>query len=183
VPLVTLVTPRLILRPPARTDAAAIFEGYATDPEVSRFVHWSPHKSIRDTLTFLEQFIEGGRGPSEYPWVITLAERGAVIGAIQLRVTPPRAEFGYNLSAEYWNRGLGTEAARAVVGYACDLGGIERVQAFCHVDNQASRRVLEKAGLRQEARLRRYMLFPNLEPRAQDVCLFAVTTDEWHASA
>ena len=60
-----------------------------------------------------------------------------------------------------------------MISFAIALPGIERVQAVCHVANQASARVLEKAGMLCEGTLRRYTVFPNLGPHAQDVHLYA----------
>jgi len=174
----TLSSERLILRPPCLGDAAAIYEGYARDPEVARFVIWKPHRSIADTLEFLQHFVALVDGDDSYPWVMTLAADGTVMGAMHLRVHPPWAELGFNIARPYWNRGFGTEAVVAVIAFGLALPGIERVQATCHVQNVASARVLEKAGMRKEGLLRRYLVFPNLGKRAQDVFLYAVTPDD-----
>lgn len=171
-----LRTRRLVLRPPQLDDAPAIYAGYATDPEVARWVIWVPHTSLDDTHRFLAQYIASGDQADAYPWVISLGADGALIGAMHLRRDGPRAELGFNLARPYWSRGYGTEAVDAVVTFAFTLQGIERVQALCHVDNHASARVLEKAGMRYEGTLRRYMIFPNLGPEAQDVRLYARTT-------
>jgi RimJ/RimL family protein N-acetyltransferase len=173
VPHATLHTRRLVVRPPIPDDADAIYRGYATDPEVTRWVIWTPHASIDETHAFVATFIAAGRQEQSYPWVITLAHDGMLIGAAHLRLHPPRAEVGFNIARPYWNRGLGTEAAEAVISFAIALPGIERVQAVCHVANQASARVLEKAGMQHEGTLRRYMVFPNLGTHAQDVHLYA----------
>jgi RimJ/RimL family protein N-acetyltransferase len=175
VPLNSLTTRRLVLRPPRREDAVAIYDGYARDPEVARYVCWTPHHSIDETHQFLEHFCSHS-AEDGYPWVITLAADGTLIGAMHLRVTPPRAEFGFNIAREYWSQGYGTEAATAVVEFGLSLPGIVRLQACCHVDNRASARALEKAGMEREARLRQYMTFPNLSDDAQDVFLYVKTT-------
>ncbi len=174
-PLHTLRTDRLVLRPPQADDAAAIYDGYATDPEVARWVMWSPHAAIDDTHAFLATFIASGQQERSYPWVITLAGAGTLIGAMHLNVDAPRAELGFNIARAHWNRGYATEAVRAAVAFAFTLPGIERVQAICHVDNAASARVLEKAGMRCEGVLRRYMVFPNVSADAQDVRMYART--------
>ena len=166
-----------MLRPPMPDDADAIYRGYATDPEVTRWVIWTPHASIDETQAFLATFIATGRQEQSYPWVITLAHEGTLIGAMHLRLDPPRADLGFNIARSYWNRGLGTEACEAVISFASELPGIERVQAVCHVANRASARVLEKAGMQREGTLRRYMVFPNLGPHAQDVHLYALVTE------
>ncbi len=176
-PLTTLHTSRLILRPPVLEDANAIFVGYATDPEVARYVIWTPHQSIDQTIQFVQQFLESGREDGSYPWIITLRV-GTIVGAMHLRVTPPRAELGFNIARAHWNQGYGTEAVRKVVAFALGLPGIQRVQAMCHVENGASARVLEKGGMRREGVLRQYMSFPNIGGGGQDVMLFAAVAGD-----
>jgi RimJ/RimL family protein N-acetyltransferase len=50
---------------------------------------------------------------------------------------------------------------------------IWRIQAFCDVENRASARVLEKAGLTFEGTLRRYMVLPNLSDAPRDMLCYA----------
>lgn len=175
-PLTTLTSARLTLRPPQRVDAETIFTGYATDPAVARFVVWTPHQSIAETEAFLAHFLEHGAEDDNYPWVITRTADAVLLGAVHLRVEPPRAELGFNLAREHWGRGYGTEVVQTVMAFGFGHAGVHRVQAVCHVDNAASARVLEKAGMRREGRLHRYMLFPNLGTEPQDVYLYAATT-------
>ncbi len=88
----------------------------------------------------------------------------------------PRCELGFNIARDRWGRGYGTEAVRAAATFGLGLEGVRRVQATCHVDNTASARVLEKAGMTREGLLRRYLRFPNLGSEPQDVYLYAKTT-------
>jgi RimJ/RimL family protein N-acetyltransferase len=172
-PLATIATERLILRPPRREDAEAIYQAYATDPEVARYVIWKPHRSIEETVAFLDHFLEHAEGDG-YPWIMTLPG-GEIIGAVHLRVRVPWSEFGFNIAKRHWGRGYGTEAVRGVIGFGLALPAIYRVQAVCHVENGASARVMEKAGMVREGTLRRYMLFPNLGSEPQDVFMYATT--------
>jgi len=175
VPLTTLTTQRLTLRPPVVADAEAVFQGYAQDPEVARYVHWELHRSIDDTREFLGQFHADGERDDSYPWMIVRRGDERLIGGMHLRVALPRAEFGFNLERPVWGRGYATEAAKAVMAFAWEIPGVRRVQAMCHVENTASARVLEKAGLLCEARLERYALFPSFGAEPQDLFLYAVT--------
>ena len=59
-------------------------------------------------------------------------------------------EIGYRLHPDYWNRGLATEAARAVRDYAFEVMKLKRVISLIHPDNHASRRVTEKNGMTLE---------------------------------
>jgi len=59
-------------------------------------------------------------------------------------------EIGYRIDPAYWNRGLATEAARAVRDYAFSELRLPRVMSLIHPDNVASRRVAEKNGMTVE---------------------------------
>lgn len=65
------------------------------------------------------------------------------------------AEIGYWLAEPFWRRGVATEAVVAVTQYAIETHGFTRVFAVPFASNQASARVLEKAGYVLEGRLRR----------------------------
>jgi RimJ/RimL family protein N-acetyltransferase len=84
---------------------------------------------------------------------------GAAVGSIGfvLRTDVERvsAEIGYWLGEPFWSRGIATEALAAVTRHAIDAHALTRVYALPFARNAASCRVLEKAGYRLEARLRR----------------------------
>lgn len=171
----TLRTSRLILRPPETDDAEAIFDGYARDPEVVRFLFWSPHARIGETREFLRTAARAWDGERRFPWVILRrsAPEDGPIGMIELRVSGHAADVGYVLAREAWSRGYMTEALRAVVRAALGTSGLRRISAYCHVDNRASIRVMEKVGMRREGVLRKYAVFPNRDPEPADCVLFA----------
>jgi ribosomal-protein-alanine N-acetyltransferase len=83
---------------------------------------------------------------------------GAVLGAIGLRLEPEhgRAEIGYWIGVPYWRNGYATEATRALIAYAFDELGLNRVYAYHFIGNPASGRVLEKAGMRFEGTRRQH---------------------------
>lgn len=167
-------TERLTLRPPRRQDAPAVFARYARDPEVTRYLTWRTHESLAQSERFVDACVAAwgkGRGP----WVLTRTGDDSAIGMIDLRIEVCRAELGYVLARSEWGRGLMSEAAAAVVELALAEPGIYRAWAVCDVDNRASARVLEKAGMALEARLRRYAVHPNLGREPRDVLLFART--------
>ena len=173
-PPTSIVTPRLRLRVPSADDAASVFEAYAQDPEVTRFVSWSSHPSVDVTRKFLAEYCAPGwaRGDA-LNWLITLADGGHTAGMIELRVVGCRAEMGYVLARPHWGRGLMTEAARALADWALGEAQIHRVWAVVHLENLASQRVLEKVGMEREGVLRRWTVFANQGPTARDVWCYA----------
>jgi RimJ/RimL family protein N-acetyltransferase len=161
-------TPRLLLRKPELNDAAAIRDGYAHDPEVTRYLVWKPDQTPGEIRAFLETTLERWEKGAAYAWALTLKEDGRLIGMIDARVDGYMVNVGYVLGRAYWNRGYATEALAAVVGWTDGLEEIHRVWAVCSVDNPASARVMEKAGMTREGILRNWMVFPNIDGSPRD---------------
>ncbi len=162
-------TTRLTLRPPKPEDAEAIFRGYAQDPEVVRFMLWPAHDSIAQTREFIQVAIESWGSNLRFPWIITLAGGHDALGMIELRLEFGTGDVGFVLRRNQWGHGFATEALQAVLANAGSIPELHRIWAICHVDNRASARVLEKAGMIREERWDRYETFPNLSSEPQDV--------------
>lgn len=166
-----LDTPRLVLRPVCMNDAAAIFHGYAQDADVTRYLTWRPHRTIADTQGYLASCL---RAPQERTYAIEEKDGRALIGAFALRLfVPYRMEFGYVLARRSWGRGLMTEALAAATDWTLGQPGIWRIGAVCDVENLASARVMEKAGLVREGVLRRWIVHPNLSDAPRDSFSYA----------
>jgi RimJ/RimL family protein N-acetyltransferase len=156
-PTELLPTARLVLRRARLSDADDIFNNYATDPEVTRYLIWRPYQHKGDLSPFLQSLLDRWGTGEEYTWAITRPEEDRVIGMIACRVREHAADIGYVLSRNYWNRGYVTEAAKAIVDWAINLSFVYRVWAVCDVENKASARVLEKVGMQREGTLRPLM--------------------------
>jgi RimJ/RimL family protein N-acetyltransferase len=169
-------TDRLSFRRPHADDAAAIFERYANDAEVTRFLGWPRHRSVDETRAFLRfSDAQWKRWPAG-PYLILTRDTGALVGSTGFGFeTPSRAVTGYVLARDAWGFGYATEALQAMTTMAPRLG-IHRLYALCHPDHRASRRVLEKGGFEWEGVLRRHGEFPNLKPGVRaDVLCYART--------
>ena len=174
---VSIQTPRLLLRRHTADDAKPIFETYAQDPEVTRFMTWHPHRRVEDTHAFLEYCDRAWAARDAFPWVIVQREDGRLVGGIEARVDRHRVEFGYVIARAAWGRGYATEAARAIVRLALDAPGIQRVWAYVDCENVASARVLEKAGLTREGCLRKWYV-PSGFGVPRDVWSYAVVKEK-----
>ena len=170
----TFVTNRLRLRPPGLSDAGAIFNTYATDPEVTRYLMWQPHKRIEETITFLERCEHGWATGNDYPWAITSKESGELMGMVGLRIHEFKADVGYCLGRRFWGNGFVTEAATPIVSWALAQPELFRVWAMCDVDNAASARVLEKLGMKREGILRRSQMHPGVSNEPRDSYCYAI---------
>jgi [ribosomal protein S5]-alanine N-acetyltransferase len=169
-----LQTERLTLRPALSNDAQAIFDNYAGDPEVTRFLQWRPQTDIENIRAFLSACRSSAEAGKEFSWVLAETPHGAALGMISLRLeSSARAQIGYVLARPYWGRGYMPEAARAVIAHGLGALGRYRVEAYLDFENARSARVLEKAGMQFEGRLRRYTVHPNVHGEPRDVLMFA----------
>lgn len=86
------------------------------------------------------------RTESEHVFAICLGkELVGVIGLVH-EADHKRAELGYWLGADYWNKGCASAAAEILLGYAFTTLGVNKVYAHCFAVNKASSKVLEKTG-------------------------------------
>lgn len=152
-----LLTARLLLRPWTDGELAAVLDG-TSQP------HWAadfPADGDRIIAGFTAENPDA-RGVYGQRQILE-RDGGRVVGAIGL-FWPPRdgsLEFGYGIVPSRRGRGYATEAARAMVAFACTAPGVHTVCADVELSNPASGRVLEKAGLvrwSSDDRLARYRL-------------------------
>lgn len=140
-------------------DVDAVYE-FQTNPDVLRFMggdgaietRADAERLIRDIwLMQYEKF-----GYARYALVHKGDQR--VIGFCGLKFEPDEdsADLGYRMLPEYWGQGLATEAARAVLKYARDVLGVERIFGEVVEQNTASINVLTKIGLRHVDTYQKY---------------------------
>lgn len=166
-------TARLLLRKPVPGDAEAIFRRYATDPVVTRYLSWPTHRSVADTQAFLtwsdEEWDRWPAGP-----YLVFAREGkfaTLLGGTGLSFkSPTRAITGYVFAQDAWEHGFATESLLAMVDLARQTG-VERLEAICHVEHEASTHVLEKCGFQREEAGRQHFAFPNLTPQKRSEVL------------
>ena len=146
-----LTTEHLRLRPLEASDADPLLEVYS-HPLVEAWI--GPHslQRVTDEIAF-QRASQAERGWSV--WAVETLDDGRFLGDCGLQPLEhkgPEVELGYDLHPDVWGQGLATEAARAVVDAALGPLGLERVVAVVKPAHAASRRVLEKAGLREAGR-------------------------------
>jgi RimJ/RimL family protein N-acetyltransferase len=179
--LLPLRTPRLELRFLKVGDADAL-AAYRGRPEVCRYVPFEPMDAAE-----VRRRIEGpwaGRELREDGDVLIVGavrHDGVVLGDLMLRLTAVEhgcGELGYVLDPEHGGLGYATEAAHAVLHLAFDVVGLRRVVARVDAENTASASLLERLGMRCEARLVENEWFKG---RLCDELDFAMLSREWQA--
>jgi ribosomal-protein-alanine N-acetyltransferase len=165
-------TTRLILRQPLMSDAVEIFERYASNAEVTRFLAWPCHRSVHDTEVFLRfSSQEWDRWPAG-PYLIVSRTDGQLLGSTGFGFqTLHEAMTGYALAEDAWGKGFATEALTAIVDVAARIG-VTRLFALCHPEHCPSRRVLEKCRFVRDDVSNQTVEFPNLSPgvRREALC-------------
>lgn len=147
----TIQTNRLLLRPFIADDAQQMYENWASDPEVTRFLTWQPHKSAEETRELLESWVKNYDNPAYYNWVMTLD--GICIGnvsIVRMSDCSEVMEFGYCMGSRWWKMGLMSEAVSAVTDYLFTEVGANRLVIRHVVANPASGRVARKCGFTYE---------------------------------
>ena len=147
---IRIETERLVLRPWKETDLEDLYE-YASVPGVGEAAGWSHHKSPEESKVILDMFVSHKK-----TLAIVWRQSGKVIGSLGIEPMRPDPEgpdkqgreIGYVLSREYWGRGLMPEAVRAVIDYCFRVLGYDYLTCGHFVQNDRSRRVIEKCGFR-----------------------------------
>jgi RimJ/RimL family protein N-acetyltransferase len=173
----TIETARLRLRKPVSEDAKEIFRRYAQDPEVTKYLTWEANRKIEETHEFLSMCLAAWEQAKSFHWVITRKKDSRLLGMITARVEGHKWELGYVLARKYWGRDYMTEAVKAVIDWAFKQPEIYRIWAVCDIDNLASARVMEKAGMKREGVLRRWSIHPNLGAEPRDSYCYSITKE------
>ena len=144
-------TERLLLRRMVAADFAELHRMHS-DPRVMATLGGVRTES--ETREALARNLERWQACEMGWWSLFDRETGQFLGRGGLRRIEVEGrdelEIGYGLVFDAWGRGLATELARFCVGLAFTRLGFESVIAFTLPTNLASRRVMEKAGLRYE---------------------------------
>lgn len=169
--LPTISTDRLTLRAFQEADAQDVFDA-CSNPILGHDAGWPPHQTIEDSLFYINEI-----APLGYVWAITVTsddgekpQTDRVIGSIGLLGDPRTPEdettmmLGYWLAEDQWNQGFTTEASQAVIAWAFQEAGLNRITTSHYLFNNASRRVIEKCGFEK----REIAPFPSDDPNEPD---------------
>lgn len=185
-----------MLRAPATSHAASLWEHATSQAEMTRTLLWAPHQSVAETRKVLRWFQSHMLEGEAWHWIIELQgeaigeisvhfgdlpaelevsvfERQAVVAGVdQVEATIPAAEIGYFLSPSYWGRGIMTTAARATVRYVQDSCPDLRLWSRIDPTNIGSARVLERVGLTQQCVVADSLTLPNQGGKLRDTAYY-----------
>ncbi len=171
-------TDQVTLRP-ARPDDASLLEQWRCEPTVRRFqpIGTASTSQLKTELE-RQKISDIYRGHGEkFQWIIYSGDQPA--GWITLVVTNwdhGLAEIGYALSTHFQRRGLMPHALTQLLANLFLQTKLERIEARCAIDNDASLKVLERVGFTREGLLRGYFV---LDGERVDNYLFAILRDDF----
>ncbi len=174
----TINTERLTLRRFTPDDAVAMFNNWANDEDVCRYLTWEPHGDVKVTKQLLDVWCTAYNEPNYYNWVIEFDS--APIGNISIVFVSDKHEYaciGYCIGKAWWGRGITTEAASAVIEYMFKDVGVNRIEISHATKNPASGRVAQKCGLYCEGTKRQY--FKSKSGDFFDIAFYSILRDEW----
>lgn len=148
----TLGTERLILRRLTKHDAEDMYE-YSSDPEVPRFLTWTPHEDILYTRRYIKYIISQYKTGEYTDWAITLKDSGKMIGTCgftSVDIANSKAEIGYVLHGGYRGCGYASEAVSRILEHSFDTLELNRIEARVMEGNLPSVKLLTSLGFRHE---------------------------------
>ena len=173
-------TKRLILRPTSINDAEQVFNSWASDPEVTKYMTWQPHADIEATKAILAEWDKEYERLDYYHWGLVLKETGIIVGSGGTRGVNEKNqsvdELGYCLGRAYWGKGYMSEAVAAMIEHLFNTVGLNRIASCHYPDNIASGRVMEKCGMVFEG-IQRQAYFHELYGFVDLVCYAILRSD------
>lgn len=154
-----LETDRLILRPFVMKDVGAMFENWASDEQVTRYLMWPTHTDATVTEAVLRDWTSRYEEADFYQWAI-VPKDGAdrPVGSISVVMQDDRVgkgTVGYCIGRPWWHQGITTEALGAVIDFLIHQVGLQRVDAYHDPRNPHSGQVMQNCGMTCEGTLRR----------------------------
>ncbi|WP_346940172.1 GNAT family N-acetyltransferase [uncultured Clostridium sp.] len=154
-------TERLIIKPYCMEDIDDLYKVYSNEkvmayiPEGVMSYEW-----VKNLIKWMVEYCYEKNTPEniiKFGTSIVDKEINKVIGWCGLGLLdckPEDIEIFYGLSSEYWGQGLATEAAMAMINYGFDTIGLKRIIAVVNPDNIASKKVIEKIGMKFKGNLK-----------------------------
>ena len=151
-PFPVLKTERLTLRQLSVNDDKEIF-ALRSDKQVNKYLGRDPSNTIEDARKFIHKIEEVVRQNEGIYWAITLADNDNLIGTICLfnfSNENDQAEIGYELLPAFQGQGIMQEAISKVIAFGFDVIGLKAIEAYTHLENENSSKLLEKFNFRKQ---------------------------------
>jgi len=150
---VTLETERLKLRALVPEDVTAMFDNWAKEEEVTKFLTWPTHTSAEVTKEVLNSWMKEYGKKDFYQWGIELRAIKQVVGTISvvhIKEDIKEVEIGYCIGSKFWNQGIMSEALKEIMRFFFEEVKVNRITARHDTNNPNSGHVMRACGLKFE---------------------------------
>ncbi len=174
----TLETERLFLRKISLNDVDDMYE-YSSDASVTEYLTWSPHPDKVYTVEYASYLQSRYRSGDFFDWGIVYKNTGKMIGTCgftRFDYVNNSAEIGFVLNKSYHRQGIAAEAASIVIKFGFERLGLNRIESKFIIENDASRQVMEKLGMKFEGIRREGMLIKGIY---RDIGTYSVLKKEY----
>lgn len=183
-PAYPITTRRLLLRPFGPDDLDALLAIQSRE-DVARYLYWEPRTrdQVAEALAGRTAMTALEREGDSIVLAVTLAATGELLGDVNLQWHSAEhrgGEIGFVFHPDHHGRGYAREAAVEMLRLGFDGLGLHRVIGRLDADNHASARLLERLGMRREARFRQNEF---VKGRWADEAVYAMLAEEWRAGA
>ena len=149
---------RLILRQFVLEDDKAMFNNWASDAEVTKYLTWPDHKSLDISKQVLRDWVNNYKNPDFYQWAIIVKDFSIEpIGSISVVHQDEEvgmAHIDYCIGRKFWHEGITSEALKMVINFLFDEVHVNRIESRHDPRNLNSGRVMKKCGMIYEGTLR-----------------------------
>ncbi|OLY91602.1 ribosomal-protein-alanine N-acetyltransferase [Cnuella takakiae] len=144
-----------------------------SDEQVTRFYNVATLNKAEEAQKYVDWFCSRFKEKAGIRWGIAVKGEDRIIGTIGFNnfTKKHRANLGYDLQSEYWNRGYATEAIKAVTAFGFKELEVNRIEAEVMQGNTQSESVLLKSGFTKEGILRAWMYWDN---KHYDMSMFSL---------
>lgn len=177
---VKLETSRLLLRPFNINDANCMYNNWANDDNVTKYLTWKSYQSIDDANFILNEWTKSYDNKDFYQWAIVLKEIDEPIGSIsvvEINEKVNMVTIGYCIGKKWWHKGITSEAFERIIKFLFDEVKVNRIQSRHDVENENSGKVMKKCGLKYEGTLRQSD-FNN--QGVVDLCMYAILAEDYY---
>lgn len=176
---ILLETERSVLKPISQDDAQEIYEN-VKQYDIARWMINLPHPYPEDgAIKYIKEATELMKKGISYEFPIRLKSTGELVGVMAILKVDKKnknAELGYWIAKKYWNLGFATEAGLRVLEFGFEVLNLERIYAKYYPENKASRRVMEKMGMKFEGTMRHEIL---KNDKYYDMSYYGILKEEW----
>ncbi len=161
---VRLETERLILRRFTAEDAEMMYNNWAGDPEVTRYLSWDIHPDAEESRRILKIWAASYDYPNYYNWAMELkAEKTLIgsIGSVEGKDSVRMIHIGYCIGKKWWHQGYTSEALAELIRFFFREVGMNRIESCHEPANVNSGRVMTKCGMRYEGLMRQTISKPD----------------------